>query len=219
MMVRSFFIFGLFLIVALLGLGTWQLHRKTEKEALLEALAQSQKTAARDIDKGSFTPSLFEPLYAEGHFVPGKTIFLQSKVHQGKSGVYILDVFQTQKGKFLLIQRGWSAREIADLPLEIMKIEGIARNPSRPHYFQPANKPPTYFWIDLKALSQDLDLPLLPYYLVAKDTSDPRIQPTPPIPIPRNNHLQYAITWYSLAFILLGMLLWVRKHYWKKENV
>jgi len=201
-----------------MGLGTWQLQRKAGKEALLGALTQSQKSAARDLDRGSPSPSLFEPLYAIGHFVPEKTLFLQSKTHHGKNGVYVLDVFQTQKGQFILIQRGWAQREIASTPLGNMKIEGIARVPSAPNYFQPANKSPIYFWIDLKTLSQDFNLPLLPYYLVAKDSSDPRIYPTNPIPIPRNNHLQYAITWYSLAFFLLGMLFWGKKYYWKKET-
>lgn len=201
-----------------MGLGTWQLHRKTEKETLLETLTQSPKKKAHDVDLVK-TPSLFEPLYAEGRFIPGKTIFLQSKTHHGKSGVYILDVFQTRKGKFLLIQRGWSPRELT-APLEgNLKIEGITRTPSPPGYFQPANKSSTYFWLDLKALSQDLAIPLLPYYLVAKASGDPRIYPTPPIPMPSNNHLQYAITWYSLAFALLGMLLWGRKQYLRKEQL
>ena len=188
-----------------------------EKETLLKALAQSQKKMALDVDMMK-TPSLFEPLYAEGHFILGKTIFLQSKTYHGKSGVYVLDVFQTKKGQFLLIQRGWSPRELTAPPRENMRIEGVARMPSSPGYFQPANKPPTYFWLDLKALSKDLALILLPYYLVAKSSNDPRIYPTEPIPKPSNNHLEYAITWYSLAFALLCMLLWNGKKYFRKER-
>ena len=108
------------LILVLLGLGTWQLQRKAAKEALLETLAQSQKNSPLNVDDIK-TPILFQPLYATGQFVPDKTIFLQSKVHQGKNGLYVLDVFQTQEGQYLLIQRGWAAKKNFNLPLGNIK--------------------------------------------------------------------------------------------------
>jgi surfeit locus 1 family protein len=215
---RSFSLFTFILILVFLGLGTWQLQRKTEKEALLDFLVQSQKNPALNVDDIK-TPTLFQPLYTTGHFVPNQTIFLQSKVHQGKNGVYVLNVFRTQKGHYLLIQRGWAIKEILNTPQGNIRIEGIARVPSSPTYFQPVNSSPTYFWIDLKALSEDLNLPLLPYYLVAKASEDPQILPTPPIPLPPNNHFGYAFTWYSLAFALGLMLLWSRVYYLKKEKL
>ena len=217
-MIRSFSLFTLLLVFVFIGLGTWQLQRKAEKETLLETLAQSQKNSAQNVDDIKI-PSVFQPLFAVGHFIPGKTIFLQSKVHRGKNGVYVLDFFQTQQGQLLLIQRGWSQAEGASPPSGHMQVAGIARVPSSPHYFQPANLHPTYFWIDLKALSQNLNIPLLPYYLVAKASNDPQIHPTPPFPLPPNHHLQYAITWYSLAFALGIMLLWNRKQFLKKEKL
>lgn len=217
--VKHFFSFSVFLVIlALIGLGTWQLQRRADKEAFLTTFTQNQKKPAQNVDAVT-TPDPFVPLFAEGHFLPGKTIFLQAKTHQGKSGVYVLDVFQTQKGQFLLIQRGWSQTEIAAPPSGSRKVEGVVRIPALPNFFQPTNQPPIYFWIDLKALSHDLNLPLLPYYLVAKTPEDPRILPTTPIPLPSNHHLQYALTWYSLAFSLLIMLLWRKKQSLRKESL
>jgi surfeit locus 1 family protein len=198
-----------FLIIVLIGLGTWQILRKGEKEALLETLAQSKQSQPIDM-KAVSQPESFQALFAEGQFIPGKTIFLQSKTYEGKNGVYVLDVFQTSDGKYVLTQRGWATTEITSVPSMPVTIEGFVRIPSPPTYFQPENKAPTYFWIDLKALSRDLNLPLLPFYLVLKSSFDPRIAPTDPIPLPRNNHLGYAITWYLLAFLLLIMLLYGR---------
>lgn len=213
----SLILFTLLLIFVFIGLGTWQLERKKEKEALLHSLATAWMGEVVNVDEVQ-TPLLMKPLYAMGHYVPGKTIFLQAKTHKGKSGVYILDVFQTQKGKFLLVQRGWSPKERTLIPIGNIKIEGIVRTPARATYFQPLNKPPVYFWIDLKMLSKELQLPLLPYYLVAKTSNDSQILPTDPFPLPRNNHLEYAITWYGLAFALLVMLLWTLKNRLHKES-
>src|SRR5947208_11654533 len=124
----SFVFFNIFIILVFISLGTWQLHRKAEKETLIETIITNQQKPAQNADDIQ-TPESYTPLFATGHFVPGKTITLQSKVHQGKSGIYILDVFQTLKGKFLLVQRGWASQEMRDVPLEILRIEGIARMP------------------------------------------------------------------------------------------
>lgn len=212
----SLTLFSLLLIFVFVGLGTWQLKRKEEKEALLHALATAWEGKISDVDELT-NPPMMKPLIAEGQYLSGTTLFLQSKTHQGKSGVYVLEVFKTQKGNFLLVQRGWAPKEYTPAALGPLKIEGIGRLPSPPTYFQPLNNPPLYFWIDLKALSKDLGLPLLPYYLVAKTSHDPHILPTDAFPTPRNNHLGYAITWYGLAFSLGVMLLWSFKRRAHKE--
>lgn len=214
---KSFTLFTTFLILVFLGLGTWQLKRKEEKEALLHVLATAWEGKIYNVDEIQ-NPPLLKPLAAEGHYLPGKTIFLQAKTYQGKSGVYILDVFQTAKGKFLLVQRGWSPKEYIAPSTGPLKIEGIVRTPSPPTYFQPLNKPPVYFWIDLEVLSKNLRIALLPFYLVARDSNDSKIFPTKAFPTPRNHHLEYALTWYSLAFVLLVMLLWSFKNCLHKEH-
>lgn len=214
---RSFMFFTLLLIFVFMALGTWQLTRKKEKDALLYSLATAWVGEIHNVDRLQ-APLPLKPLYAIGHYMAGKTIFLQAKTYKGKSGVYVLDVFKTQKGRFLLVQRGWSSKERLASPAGALKIEGIARLPSPPTYFQPHNKPPVYFWIDIQSLSKELKLPLLPYYLVAKNSNDSQILPTDPFPLPANNHLEYAVTWYCLAFALLVMLLWGLKNRFHKEN-
>lgn len=200
----------------LIGLGTWQLQRKEEKEALLNELAKIEEQTPQNIDHlQSF--SMFVPAYAIGHFIPNKTIYIQSKTYQGQNGVYVLDFFETEKGQVFLVQRGWSKGEGATIPSGNLTITGVARYPSKPNFFQPANKPSAYFWIDIDQLSQEMGRPLLPYYLVLKDTLDPHILATTPIPMPRNKHLEYALTWYFLAFLIGIMFLW-KKYYFRNED-
>lgn len=204
---KSFFVFGLFSIFIFLSLGTWQVYRKAEKEDLLKSLERTQKATPEDLDSLKSLTAL-QPIYAQGHFLAEKTIFLKAKTHQGKSGVYVLNVFQTQGGQYLLVQRGWASSEITALPQGDLKVEGILRAPAPPTYFQPLNNPPTYFWIDMPLLSETLNVPLLPYYLVAASSFDAEVFPVKAFPSLINNHLQYAVTWYFLAFALGIMLLW-----------
>ncbi len=214
---RSFIIFSLILIMAFIGLGSWQLIRKQEKETLISALEEGQKRLPEDVDALE-TPTLFQPLFAVGHFLNRPPFFLSAKTYQGKSGFYVLDIFQTQEGKYLLVQRGWSQTQTVSSPVGILKIEGIARVPSTPTVFQPQNTPPTYFWIDLSLLSKEVGVPLLPYYIVTKTSYDPHTYPTDPVPMPRNHHLEYAITWYSLAFILMSMLFYKNNLFKKRRK-
>lgn len=214
---RAFFIFSLSLILVFISLGSWQLVRKEEKEALLSALEEASKTPPQDVDVLE-TPLLFQPLFAVGHFLNRPPLFLSAKTYQGKHGFYVLDVFQTHQGKVLLVQRGWSQTQAVSSPMGILKIEGIARVPSSPTSFQPKNTPPTYFWIDLPLLSKEVGLPLLPYYIVTKESYGPDVYPTDPLPRLRNHHLQYAITWYSLAFILMSMLFYKRNLFKKRRK-
>ncbi|MBS0272585.1 MAG: SURF1 family protein [Proteobacteria bacterium] len=216
-MSRPFTFFALLLIFVLLGLGTWQLQRKAQKEALLTTMAHNQLKPTYNINSDTHLES-FTPAYAKGHFLKEKTIFLQSKVHKGKNGLYVLGVFQTEGGQFLLVQRGWSLTEVHEVPLGHLTLHGIVRTPTPPNYFQPPNAAPIYFWIDLKALSQDLNLPLLPYYLVSTTSYSPQIDHVNLLPQITNNHLSYAIIWYLLAFLFGTMLLWSRKYYFKKET-
>ena len=202
-------------IVLCLGLGTWQVSRKEEKEALLKSLEVAQKAAPKNLDSLK-SPTALQSIFAQGHFLAEKTIFLKAKTYQGKSGVYVLNIFQTQGGKFLLVQRGWAPYEIIELPQGNLKVEGVLKKPSPPNYFQPSNEPPTYFWIDVPLISKMLNVPLLPYYLVAASSFDEEISPVKPFPSLTNNHLQYALTWYFLAFALGIMLLWHKYFYLKR---
>jgi surfeit locus 1 family protein len=212
---KSFLVFVLFSIFIFLGLGTWQVCRKAEKEALLKSLERTQKASPENLDFMK-VPKAFQPIFAQGHFLVEKTIFLKAKTHQGKSGIYVLNVFQTHGGQHLLVQRGWAPYEIRVLPQGDLKVEGVLRAPAPPNYFQPSNEPPSYFWIDLPLISQTLNVPLLPYYLVATSSFDAEIFPVKPFPSLTNNHLQYALTWYFLAFALGIMLLWHKYFYLKR---
>ena len=91
-------------------------------------------------------------------------------------------------------------------------IRGLLRLPpaKKPSWFIPDNRPDLnyWFWIDLPAMAaaDHLDLAnFAPFYIDADASPNPGGWPqggVTPLSLP-DNHLQYAITWFSLAAALV----------------
>ena len=71
---KSFFVFVLLSIFIFLGLGTWQIYRKAEKEALLHNLENTQKASSENLDSVK-APKALQPIFAQGHFLAEKNNF------------------------------------------------------------------------------------------------------------------------------------------------
>ena len=89
-----------------------------------------------------------------------------------------------------------------------MTVEGIVRLQKPPGYFTPENEPAKNAWyfVDIGGMAKVAGMPLRSgYYIVASKLDLPGGLPKGGqwrLDI-RNDHLQYALTWYSLALALL----------------
>ena len=87
--------------------------------------------------------------------------------------------------------------------------EAVIRLPGRKGKFQPDNEPQNNFWffVETKMMSSYLDLDLeQSYYLEAYDNGPNGFPMGNQTRIYiRNNHLQYAITWFLIACGLIGV--------------
>jgi len=95
-------------------------------------------------------------------------------------------------------------------------VEGVLRLPRTPGLFAPANRPERgeWYWVDVAAMARAAGVTALPILIEAGDAGNPGGLPIggqTRVDIP-NNHLQYALTWYSLAVILtvIAFLFWRR---------
>ena len=133
----------------------------------------------------------------------------------------------------VLVNRGWvePARRAPDTRARPpAALEGVVRFPSEPGPFAIDNNPARGMWfhIDPGAVAAHLGRPLLPFYIqVAPIVSNaanlttggvstavapdwPRARP--PEPRFRNDHLQYALTWFALAgAVAILYLVWRRR--------
>ncbi|WP_050526641.1 SURF1 family protein [Pseudorhodobacter aquimaris] len=213
-------LFGIFGVAILLALGTWQMQRLTWKEETLAAIDARIGAAAVDLPaQPDPVADRFLPVITSGHLTGEGVDVLVSRKDIG-AGVRVIAVLETDSGRRILLDRGFLAEASRGLPRETHKLEvtGNLLWPDEVDGFTPAPDAASGLWFarDLPAMATALKTE--PVLIVARSQSGDGIEPLPvdSAGIP-NNHLNYAITWFSLAIVWAGMtvlLLWRmrRKH-------
>ena len=116
----------------------------------------------------------------------------------------------------MLIKAGWTEDQFQlgseDLNRKV-SIDAILLNPKRKNYFTPKNSKDLIFFLDMQILQLNFKKNIFP--LIAENRSNLlnqyNIKKPVKIELP-NNHLQYALTWYSLCFVLIvTFLIYKRK--------
>lgn len=198
----------------LIGLGTWQVQRLAWKQGILAEIdtriaAAPQPLPARpDPDRDAWAP-----VEITGTVLPGELHVLVSRKNVG-AGYRIIAPLLTGEGRRILIDRGFvrAADKHAPRSLGPVTLRGNLHWPREVDSYTPAPDLPGNIWFarDVDQLAEALDT--APVLIVAATQTDPGVTPMPvdTAAIP-NDHLQYAITWFSLAFIwtaMTALFLW-----------
>jgi surfeit locus 1 family protein len=212
-------------IAVLIGLGTWQLLRLQEKEALItERQARFAQTPLEALPAGDLEPSAasldFRPIRLQGRFLGDPEFQLGSQTYEREVGRHIISPFLLDDGRVLLVNRGWvpeGKHDPDNRPKSFAGGEatviGILRlSPvKKPSSFTPDNDPANNFWhwLDIAAMVHEakLEQGITVLYLQAAPAGDVEEKTVLPRPLPakvalRSSHLEYALTWYALALVL-----------------
>lgn len=207
-------IFGLTGCAILIGLGTWQVQRLAWKEAILADI--DARIAADPValpaapEPGTDT---YLPVTVQGRVAPGELHVLVSLKRVGP-GYRIIAPFETEDGRRILLDRGFvgTADKDATRSDGAMTVTGNLHWPQDRTGSTPDNDVAGNIWFarDVAAMAAELDTE--PVLLIARSQTDPEIRALPVVTadIP-NDHLQYAITWFSLALIwavMTAFFLW-----------
>lgn len=159
--------------------------------------------------------------------------YLDDSEDKAKLGYHVITPFITTDGDVIFVNRGWIPEDLKDKEkrkdsqivslLETPLFGMVRESGGKAPWFMPQNMPEKdiWFWIELpemiKKLQEKSDLqnikPVLIQQIVPTALNDFKY----PIPISGdiefyNQHLTYVITWFSLAFVMLGMWwAWSRK--------
>jgi surfeit locus 1 family protein len=205
------------------ALGVWQLQRLEWKRGLI-AQREAALTAAPVAPPRTIAEARaleFHPVVDAGVFLHDKEIFLGAIGPKGAAGFDVLTPLREPGGRILFVNRGFVPTEIKDPARRAagqlagtVRVAGLLRlaPDNKPGWFVPDNRPDInyWFWIDLPAITAvDRLSNAAPFYIDADATANPGGWPrggVTRLALP-NNHLQYAITWFSLAVAALVIYL------------
>jgi surfeit locus 1 family protein len=206
-------------VLILLALGIWQVQRLHWKEGLI-AQRDAAVTAAPIAPPQTLAEARgleFHHVVAEGIFDNDKELFLAASSDNGESGYQVVTPLRMSDGRTMFVNRGFIPLELKDRAKRAtgeltgtQRVIGLLRVPpdKKPTFFLPDNRPDLnlWFWVDLPSMAhQDGIADLVPFYVDADKTPNPGGWPKGGITrldLP-NDHLQYAITWFSLAIALI----------------
>lgn len=208
-------------IAVLLALGFWQLHRLQWKQALLteivSKLSAEPVTLQAAVDRLSAgQPVEFLKVAVRGSFRHQAEARMIA-VFDGGPGWEIVTPLTTEDGHYILVDRGLApdaGLESIDRPNEPVDLLGVLRgHQSGRGMFSPDNDAANgrWYWWDVPAMLQASKPPagLKPVPLILHRMPMHQDRGLPQAVLPEagltNNHLQYAITWFALAIVLLAV--------------
>jgi len=211
------------------GLGIWQVERRAEKLALIQAVdrrVHAQPAAApgpADWPHISLASDAYRPIRARGAFLHDRETLVQAATARGP-GYWVMTPLRTEAGWTLMVNRGFVPAERPDRasrragePQGLVTVTGLLRITEPGGGFLHANDPAAnrFYSRDVAAIAATRGLgPTAPYFLDAGATPGDAHQPRGGMTVLAfpNNHLEYALTWFALAGLsLLGLVrIWRR---------
>ncbi len=219
----------------LFALGTWQLQRKAWKEELIGtltrrltaapvALPPPAQWASLQRDRDEFTRVKFRAEY-----VPGKEAVVWATGSALRDdvkgpGVFVFTPARLASGETVAVNRGFVADQKptgatarpAPAPGAV-EITGVLRwpEPKAWELTAPYDKGAQLWFVrDHLAMAQESGWGQIAPFYIEREGQEPADGLPPPgalKPNLPNNHLQYAVTWYGLALVLLAVFgFWVR---------
>ena len=203
-------------VLLLLSLGTWQVYRLQWKENILAQIAASEHGPVRLLGTD---PPLYARVTATGHFrfdlAARYGIDVRDTLKGPMVGHFQIVPLEREDAPTLLVNRGWVPETPGvpvDNPVGLVTVIGFVRPATPAGWFSPADDTRTrqFYSLDPAVISKTLGVAqALPFSLTALGPAKESQFPVPAstLPQPPNNHLTYAITWYSLAIVLVVMFV------------
>lgn len=205
-------------LAVLLGLGTWQLQRLQWKQGVLAELEAAYQIEDLPVitTRAGFqalpSDASFFPVKLQGVYDAPASVMLTPRTNEGKSGAHLITPLTLRDGSQILVNRGWVSpdytHEQEEIATPAVVIRALMRKAERPNLFVPENNPADGQWHRLNAeeIAAHLDLDLATdkiAYVMSEMPSTPVTHESVLVWQPPNNHLGYAIFWFSMGAVLI----------------
>jgi cytochrome oxidase assembly protein ShyY1 len=239
---RSLLIPAIMTLAALavfIGLGTWQIERKAWKEDLIDMLTRRLEAEPVDLPQPAGWARLgadtaeFRRVRLNVQFPKANDALVYTSGSQVRDdvkgqGFFVFSPAKLASGATVVVNRGFtpgktypSAEGVpgnaqGNAQGNTQEIVGVLRWPEPPSWFTPdRDSAGTWYLRDHQAMAKALSWgEVAPFYIEMEDPVPPGGVPHPSVLKVRlrNDHLQYAITWFGLAAVTAIMFaLWARR--------
>ncbi len=209
-------LFGLLGGAILVSLGVWQMQRLSWKQEVLADIEQRIAGAAGALpDQINPERDKYAPVLVTGKLVMPELHVLVGAKDLG-AGYRLIQPLEIGARR-IMVDRGFIPLEAKDAPRDLgtVRLTGNLHWPQETDSYTPPPDLGKAIWFarDVPAMAAALETE--PVLLVVRTQEGGTSEGITPLPVGSagiaNDHLQYAITWFSLAFIWLAMtgyLLW-----------
>ncbi len=213
-------------VLALVALGAWQLERRSWKHALIAAVDARAQAPAVPLPGPEAWPRLsaqadaYRHVRVQGTWLHDLETPVQALTVRG-AGFWVVTPLRTAAGWTVLVNRGFvdpahrdPASRPAAQPGGVVTVTGLLRPTEPGGGFLQRNDPAAGQWHsrDVAAIAAARGLPdTAPMFIDADDTPNPGGYPVGGLTVIAfaDNHLVYALTWFTLAALGVAGLVFV----------
>lgn len=217
--------FALLMVLAMgafLWLGIWQVERREWKLELIRQTEQKLAAAAVGAPAPEAWGNLnsgdaYTKVTVRGSWLAGKDTFVVASTRYGR-GFWVMTPLKTDAGFVVLVNRGFvtsQQKAILTTPEGVVAVEGLLRLSEPAGSLLQGNDAAVDRWYsrDVAAIAARRGIQdVAPYFVDAGDTG--AVLPKGGLTVVqfKNNHLQYALTWFGLALLsALSLIVIFRK--------
>ena len=218
-------IFALASVAGLIALGTWQLERLSWKEGLIAELESKLSAKPADLPPRERWPQLsattdeFRRVAFPAEFLDEEALVYSSgsalRPDVSGPGYWVFSPARLTGGSLVMVNRGFVPEGKQDpktrpqgQPQGVVEVVGAMRWPEQRGTFTPNDEPAKSLWFARDPASMAAAKgwgTIAPFYVDQEAPPAagglPKVGPLQAT-LP-NNHLQYAVTWYGLALVVL----------------
>jgi len=218
-------------------LGWWQLDRAQQKldlQARISARGNLPPLPQAELPRSEIDAAAahYRPVQLRGRWLDDKTVYLDNRQMHARQGFFVVTPLLIGPGDAVLVQRGWMPRDFSDrsklqpLPTQpgtVLVTGRMAPPPAKLFEMGAAGEGAIRQNLDLAQLSRELGLALRPLSVqqtqptqaAPADTGSPQALPDdgllrdwPAVAVDVGKHHGYAVQWFSLSALLIGLTLW-----------
>ena len=216
------------LFVCLNALGGWQLQRLKWKQDMTAEMARTQSIGAqpiRDVVSSGTDVSWRQVAIGNCFIEPDKLIYMHGLLN-GVQGYHVLGACPFDANRKIITELGFVEVPLPqDLPIITSVVGRLRKLDAIPAGMTPPNVPADneWYWRSSRELSKVWDKPLRDDYFVIMDLEKSDLDISGMVQSPMtaplaNRHLEYALTWFGLAWTLLAVFGAVIFQKYKKAN-